>query len=608
MRGARVIAVLLTLATVTLTATAKAQVPELPPLHVPPPVGPPTSGNPPPKGGSQHYAPPSHGTVTDGVNPEHSGLLGDYTLIPPLKPRWRVATNAYQLLAADGRVFELGSRLRTRAASSGHVLWQRRTAADGKPFDGDVRGGYDHGILLVQRCDDLIAFDARTGRQLWMRTLEYACFSGWPVATGGVVYLAHGYSLVAIRAADGQVLWESGAYGGGIVGVDATRVYATGDCGSARAVDRRNGHVLWSRDGHCSSGGAIAHLYGGRFFLQGGELETHGERNPAVVDAATGHVLYRRRPAPALFDDGVAIAYSGFHSDRVVARSAASGKRLWQSPHTVVRDPIAVGHGAFTFVRRESASDYRLAGFDVASGIGTWDSGRSIRVYESDPLGLVALPGMLLARTRGRLEAYSSSVRPSRGRIGLAASPTDVYAGSTSVVSGVLGAGVRTGRPRVRLARSRGRHRLRSWTAVKPAPDGGFRVYARAIRNTRLRASARGTHSRVVTVYAYPRIKVGRAHRAGGYVRVGVRVWTPRTRVAGRLLYLYLGHGRYVRRIGGARLRGARGKAHTVVSFRPLSHVSRKDRLYACIRGALHLGFGRPDDFGRHCGAHRLRP
>jgi hypothetical protein len=214
---------------------------------------------------------------------------------------------------------------------------------------------------------------------------------------------------------------------------------------------------------------------------------------------------------------------------------------------------------------------------------------------------------MAFVAAGGRLEAYRSRLRPAANRIAAGAAPSELFAGDWSVLVGVLGTAVRSGDPQVRIAAARWRGGRFGRFARVPSTGGGFQAYARVFRNTRFRASAGGRRSRTFTAYAYPDIRLGRAHQSGGRVRQPATVRSPHTNLARRTLVLYLGHGRSASRIGAARLHGRKGFASTVVSFPPLRHVSSRDRVYLCVRGALRIGLGRPDDLSRRCGAAWVR-
>lgn len=599
MRGVAVVVV----AAGVLAAPAGAQLPELPPLGGQPPIQPPISPPPRDQPLPQPFPPPSHGTVaTEGANPARSGLVGDYTLVPPLIHRWSVHTNAVQLLAAGGRVFEIGptARVRARSARTGRILWGTRRPNSSYGLAG---AAYDRGIVFLELVDRLLAFGARDGRLLWKRDLDYPGATFTPVAAGGVVYAYDGSAgALALRGRDGRLLWSNYAVGGTGGGVlDQNRVYFAGACANAQALSRRTGEPIWTHTTGCSGGGdVLGRLYGGRLYVPEEEYTGDDWAAPPILSARTGRVVDRTRTRPFAFDDGVRIAQEG---GAVVARRAASGRRVWRLRHVALTAALAVGHQLLGI-------DEELGVVDAATGIPMWVSSRRFPDPSDSgdsPNNIAADRDTVFVSAGGRLHAYGSGLRPSPGRIGFRGAWPDVFAGDWSVLVGVLGARLRRDDPEVQISAARWpRGRFTAFRQIR-STGGGARGYSQLFRNTRFRAAVRGRRSRSVTVYAWPKVLLGKARRSGGYVHVPVTVHSPRTDLSGHRLYLYISRGRSVRLIGGDRLHGRAGRSRATVSFRPLRHVSKKNLIYACVRGALGKGLGRPLDLTRHCGAERAR-
>jgi outer membrane protein assembly factor BamB len=590
-----------------LAGTAQAQVPA--------PVLPPLAGQPQRQKASIGGAPsapvvPAAGlpggsaTVALGGNAARSGLVRDYTIAPPLRRRWTVRSHASQLLAVRGRLFEFseGVHVRARSARSGRIRWHRKLSRNGQFFAG---AAYDRGVLFVQLFDDLVALDSRTGRTLWVHHLLDVAGAAQPVAAGGVVYAFYdqgGGAVVALRGSDGHVLWSSSVEGGsGGASLGAGRVYVGGACANATALARSTGRTLWRHRTFCSGGGdTLARFHAGRLWVDEREATALGFASPPVLSAATGRRIGRVASPPDVIADGVAIAPN---ENNVTARHERTRRIAWRIPLRFLRPPLVAGHFVVGVTTRAVA-------FDAATGILMWSAGRRIGpgwAASLDEWQVAVARGMVFASGGNRLHGYRSSLRPPPRRVGFGAAPQEVLAGNWTVLVGVLGRRLRAGNPGVRILGARWRHgRFRRFARV-PSTRGGFRGYARVFRNARFRARLGRRRSRAVTVYAFPDVRLGRPRQSGGVVHVRARVRSPRTNLAGHALYLYIGHGRHVRRLGGNRLHGHRGRSRTVVSFRALRHVHRRDRVYPCVRGALRKGLGRPDAFGRRCGARRLR-
>lgn len=587
-------------------AVAQIPIPELPPIGGQPPSQPP--GGQPPKPPPPVYGPAAKGTVATGGNPARTGFVADYTLVPPLKRRWSVKTRAEYLLAAGGRVFEIGpgKDVRARDNRTGRLLWHKRVP--GEDYYGPEGAAYDRGVVFVQLFDDLVAMDAKTGKTRWKRHLTDVAFATNPVAAGGVVYAYFGQGgghLLAFRVADGQLLWSSTVPdGSGGAALDANRAFVAGACANAMALARPSGNTLWSHRTGCSGGGdVLARVYNGRVYVPDEEYTGNATLAPPVLDADDGKVVGRLKSYPVVFDDGVAIANE---PKGLTARRLSNHKVAWRARKFELTAPLAVGHSLVGISKRPMMGD-------AASGLFMWSGGRRVSSdpYDSDspPVIVAAAGGMLFAGGGGRLDAYRGRLHPKPRGISLRGSPPDLFAGDTSVLTGRLGSKLRVATPSVEIEAAPWRHgRFRHLDRAEPARDGGFRSYARTFRNTRVRAAAAGRTGRATTVYAYPAIRLGKAKRRNGRVYVGVRVRSPRTNLVGKTFYLYVGHGKHARLVAGARLRGHKGRAHTVVSFRPLRHVGKKDLAWLCVRGALQKDLGRPDDLGRHCGAGDVDP
>jgi hypothetical protein len=217
-----------------------------------------------------------------------------------------------------------------------------------------------------------------------------------------------------------------------------------------------------------------------------------------------------------------------------------------------------------------------------------------------------AAPGLLLVATGDRLTAWESIFKPPPRGVDAGTTSFDPLVQERFLFGGVIGSRLRAARPRVHVQRARWhRGRFHSFASARPARDGFFQAPVRLRRNSRVRASVAGAHSRPLTIYAWPRFRFGRPRALGrrrALLRVSVRA--PGTRLSGRRMVFYFArNGTRLRRLDTARIRGHRA---TFV-FRPVRHIKRRDRVYVCIRGQLKLGLGRPDPLTRRCGARRIR-
>jgi hypothetical protein len=265
-------------------------------------------------------------------------------------------------------------------------------------------------------------------------------------------------------------------------------------------------------------------------------------------------------------------------------------------------EPIAIGHDIYAL---QGAFDRVVLAVAAENGDVLWRA--QLRNAEASAIG--AAPGLLLTASGGRVIAWESLLRPGPRRIALARSTTDLRAGGHVHFAGVVGRKLRSN-TRVRIERARlGKSRFRRAGRARLYRDGGFRGHRRLFVNSRFRSRVGGVKSRPVGVYAWPRVRLRRARRAGENIRVPIEVRSPKVSVVGHTFALYLQRAgsRRARLLDVGRLDGRRGLAKTELVFKPLRRVRRRDRLHFCIRGQVGLGLGRPLPIVRHCGARRVR-
>lgn len=568
-------------------ANAQAPLPPLPPVGGQPPPGerPPPEQPPRQPPGPVTQAP---GSVTEHVDVAQTGHLPDDLLVPPLVPRWAVDGHPATLLAAEGRVYSVEGNGSVRAIDqgTGRTLWGATVPT------GPAGAAYDAGRLFVSG-DDLHAFDARTGALLWKQHLNRVAFAGPPVASGGVVYVAHGQGgdvLHAFRQSDGALLWRKPAPSGiGAVALDGERAYASG-CDGTVAFDRTTGDTVWTHNA-CSAGADTAPaVHRGRVYAPGG----------TVVDARTGAAAGSFPGVRPVFVDEFGLFRS---EDWFRTAELASGRERWRL-RGMTYPVMAVGHDVYV------VHDGYAKAFDAQTGlllwshkVGSWSPGNT------PPPVLAAAPGLLLVANRGRIEAFEPAIVPGPREVGVGVYSDEVAAGGRALLAGVVGSELRGGRPVTAIETARWRKGgFRRVARVTPLRDGGFAAPVRVVRNTRIRARAAGAASKPVTVYAYPTVRFGPQARVGrGRVRMEVAVRNPSVRLGGRTLGLYLDRHATegLELLDTGPLRGGTA-ARAVLSYRERGPYDKRDLVWWCIRGQLSLELGRPGPLTKRCGARSL--
>jgi outer membrane protein assembly factor BamB len=614
-----VIATLGALGMLLAAAPAVAQLPGVPLPPIGPPGGspPPEQPPPPPENQPPSAQPPGSpptGSVTDAVDPAHTGFVDDPNLVPPLHRRWtRTFANDVQgVRSAEGKLFTRQYKNGTTTLLALDPLTGRDVWAHQIPVSGDL--AYDGGLLFLPGVDGVLrAYSPADGALVWASRLhpdfQLAQLYGPPVATGGVVYVNDNGILTAVRASDGAVLWSFGS--GGEPAVDAERVYFSTGCDEVYAIARSDGHQLWQHAG-CSGGvGDVGpSVFAARVYVPD---------TANVLDAATGAELGKSPigfPWTPVFGRGLGMFRSG---GIVTAVDVASGKTRWKrkveridqysSSVKLALSPVAVGYAVYGATTKGDA--YAL---DMSTGARIWHdrvpylSGVSSH-YNGE---MDVAPGLLLVPGGRKLTAYESLYRPAAR--GIAAGPvlTDVEFLAANTVDGVVGSELRTEGARVTLEWDEPPYRgFRRLVRGRVGPDGYFSFRIRTEMNTRVRIRRGKTESRARTIYTYPRVRY-KVHRLSpNRIRVAITTRTaPQAHLGGHAATLYIGRIKAHRldRLGTARLSGrGRGRAGTSVVFPALRRLGDHDYFAVCVKGQLRFDLGRASRFTRSCGARRIR-
>jgi outer membrane protein assembly factor BamB len=603
MRGATALACAVAMAAVAAPAAAQIPLPPLPPLPPPAEPPPPDGSRPDPEQPGPPAPQPvseTPGSVASAVDVGHSGSLPTESLVPPLRKRWSVPMSAVSILAAEGRVFAAGATLTAFDQATGKTVWS--VPLQRSP-DGAV---YDAGMIFVIVGDDLQAYRAGDGSLVWQQRIEGIGYTGGPVATGGTVYVTQRGNIVnALRGSDGGNLWSKPG-GDYLPAVDDTRLYFAGACGSALALARSDGRQLWSREGGCTSSGSTPSLFSGRLWLPEQDGNDSTINDPAVLNAADGSLAGRHPYGAPVFQEGLAIFSD---SDGTSAVSLSSLKQKWRVEKSGVGS-IGIGHDLYV-VRRDNRYLPRVVALAGASGAELWSAPVPRAPGPSgEGAALGAAPDLLLISADGRLTAFETALRPEPRGIALGTSTFDTFAGQNFALIGVLGTELRAGRPRVTIrAADWHKGRLRPIGHVRPSRDGGFVASVNSAKNARWRVTTGGRGSNVLTVFVYPKVRLGRPRFVSRTrARLPVKVAAPHSGLAGHRVVLYLQQTRRSKlvRLGSGRMSGRRGHARASVLFKPVRHVAKQAIVWNCIVGQLRMRLGRPSPLTRHCGRRVL--
>ncbi len=288
-------------------------------------------------------------------------------LDPPLREAWSVNTHAlieFPPAIAGGVAYVVNKygnakavRLRDRK-----VLWERTTdpVDSGTPTDVTAPVFHEGKVFFAYVDGNLVAIDAKTGKQVWTRKLVGHLESS-PMAVGGRLYLGTDKTnVVALRASDGKVLWQFNSPGAikASPSFHRGRVFAADYESGMFCLDAGNGRLLWrtntSKVAPYGAGGfysspAIAF---GRVFAarDDGTIYAFDEKTGKVDwSFPTGNFVYGS-PAVAKVPGTPPSVYIGSYDEHFYALDALTGKREWRYP---VGGPVpgtatVIGHTVYT--------------------------------------------------------------------------------------------------------------------------------------------------------------------------------------------------------------------------------------------------------------------
>ena len=264
----------------------------------------------------------------DGGYPSHA--MYHLKLGYDLKQIWRSSIGSgaddeqrlnSQPVAADGKIFTIDAESNVAAyrSDNGSKLWSVDMTPEEKDA-GAIGGGlaFDQGRLFVTTAyGDVVALDARTGKEIWRRHIGIPFRTGPTVDDSRVFAISYDNQVHALTEADGKVIWTySGVaesaelLGGASPAVENGVVIAPLSSGELVALRADSGRVVWSdsltRAGRVSAVGTINDIRG--------------------------------RP---VIDRGQVYAVS--HAGRMVAIDLASGERLWEQEISGVQMPWVAG-------------------------------------------------------------------------------------------------------------------------------------------------------------------------------------------------------------------------------------------------------------------------
>jgi outer membrane protein assembly factor BamB len=312
-----------------------------------------------------------------GRVPERTHYLPAHkrVLDPPLRQAWSINTHAlieFPPAIAHGVAYVVNKYGNAKAVRLGDrkILWERLTDPSNRGKQTDVTAPVYHaGLVYFAYLDgDLVAVDAKTGKQAWKRNLHSHLESS-PLVVGDALYLGTDTTdVVALRSADGKPLWHfnSPAAIKASPSFHDGRVFVADYEGSMFALDAASGKPVWrtnttkappfGRGGFFSSPAVgFGHVYAAR---DDGTVFALDERTGKVAWFFPTHDFVYGSPALAAVPGTRPSLYIGSENGRLYALDAASGKQEWRYD---IGGPIpgtaaVIGHTVYTssFKTRET--------------------------------------------------------------------------------------------------------------------------------------------------------------------------------------------------------------------------------------------------------------
>jgi outer membrane protein assembly factor BamB len=261
-------------------------------------------------------------------------------LRPPFRRVWTFHGHAlleFPPVVSNGRVFEtsIDGILYALDAKSGRILWKYRSGRCGWASPAIEDGLLVETFIGNPECrstysdGQVAAFDPRTGRRIWLRTIGPTESS--PLVEDGTVYVGDWDGRIwALALRTGRTRWVrrlDGAVKGSVAGSGA-RLFIGTYGGEVAALSARSGAVAWISGGHGRFYSSPAVAYG-RVYIgstDGGVYAFGAGTGDLLWSHPTGGYVYA---SPAVWRRLVLV---GSYDHGFYALDAGTGETRWSFP------------------------------------------------------------------------------------------------------------------------------------------------------------------------------------------------------------------------------------------------------------------------------------
>ena len=352
-------------------------------------------------------------TVTQQIDPAHTGVTAGVPIEPPLRERWRRVFDASipvhhtvtDALVAEGRVFAAAQPSGGQATlyaldpGDGHTVWSRE-------FSGWMRGtGYGSGRVLVSTDSTLYALSPATGAVLWSRNQwpgrDGSSLDSGAVVADGTAYIGvfgYGAGVYALDVSDGSVRWWRDMSWASGVAVAADRIFVN-DVGSLVALRRSDGGELWRHTPERT-------FFHGHPAVRDGRVYVPSISDGVVLDAGSGARLRGQWMEHRVAVDSqrvYSLAGEPYEDGAVLhAGGVADGATRWEfgAEDGITSFPLVSGETVYAMGVRGV-----LYGLDRTSGALTWCGPTGLVNYSGAPESAAAGEGLLVLAIGGELLA-----------------------------------------------------------------------------------------------------------------------------------------------------------------------------------------------------------
>lgn len=277
-----------------------------------------------------------------------------------------VYTVSWEAVAEDADTNQGISALHVSAldTTSGKLLWRKAPAKVSSMYQSSIQEVLD-GVLYIAGSGShstlVLAVDTRDGHAIWQHTEKQEGVSAMRLCAD-TVYLKIGHvEIVALHAANGQVLWcykeEVHVSEDFVVTMQAVYLMKWQPTGLGRmrtsviALDAEHGNVLWSQPYDQPQGSRFSLVANGAAVSLITQVQSSSFSDPMrapvshvqALDGANGQVLWQAQMPPdvgpiKVLSVGATIYLNGRdllnqHQSLLMALSASDGKQLWLCKH-----------------------------------------------------------------------------------------------------------------------------------------------------------------------------------------------------------------------------------------------------------------------------------